>query len=209
MIDRMRAAELDARERDAAVTDAAALVRYERKWALRLAKLQLAHPGRWRVPGLSDEELRDELTLRLLEALRTQPDGGAEVEAPPEKEWGLAFLELELRRLRAKFKLKIVLEDPVFAFERGPDEEARMLEQESARLYALAGESAERCLTRPQQRWLAALKMSARSGAFFEASGKPNLAAASRLLDKNRSSALRAFEELSRRFTRELEKLEL
>jgi len=53
------------------------------------------------------------------------------------------------------------------------------------------------------------LRLRARSGAFFESSGKPNLAAAARLTGKDRSSAKRAFEELSRHFSRELAKLEV
>lgn len=213
MTEKLEAAELDARMRDAARVDGAALVRYERKWALRLVRLQRAHPGWWRLPGLSDEELRDALTLRLIEALVADSEPSAralEQEALARgKEWGLVVLERELRRLRAAFKLKIVLEDPVFEHQPAPGEEDRLLELETVRLRALAGENAERSLTRPQRKWLAALKVSARSGAFFEASGKPNLAAASRLVEKNRSSAQRAFGELSRHFARELAKLEL
>lgn len=210
MTDTLEAMELDARLRDAARADGAALVRYERKWALRLLRLQRAHPGRWRVPGLSDEELRDTLTLRLIEALLVEPEARAfEQESVARgKEWGLLVLEHELRRLRATFKLKIVLEDPAFEPARAPDEEEHLLERESERLHTLARENAERSLTRPQRKWLAALKLSARSGAFFESSGKPNLAAASRLLEKNRSSAQRAFGELSRHFGGELAKLE-
>jgi hypothetical protein len=48
------------------------------------------------------------------------------------------------------------------------------------------------------------LKLSARSGGFFESSAEPNLSAASRVLGKNRSSAQRAYRELQTRFTAEL-----
>ena len=44
-------------------------------------------------------------------------------------------------------------------------------------------------------------------GEFFESSGRLNLAAVSRMLDKNRSSAQRAFGELQQHFRRELKKL--
>jgi hypothetical protein len=64
------AEQLERRERDAALTDDEALVAYEAKWQRKLAKLQRAFPARWRVAGLSDEEVRDLLTLRLLEAVR-------------------------------------------------------------------------------------------------------------------------------------------
>jgi hypothetical protein len=206
MSERQTAAQIDVHERDSALADDTALVAYERKWARRLARLQRAHPGRWRVPGLSDEELRDELTLRLIDAVRTQPEERAQEQ--PGKEWGLFFLERQLARLRSAFKLKIVLAEPAGAIEHGLNEEERLLERESERLFATARERAERSLSQPQRRWLAAMKMSANAGAFFEQSGKPNLAAASRLLEKNRSSAQRAFGELSRVFTNELRKSE-
>jgi hypothetical protein len=52
------------------------------------------------------------------------------------------------------------------------------------------------------------MKMTANAGAFFESSGELNLAAVSRVLDKDRSSAHRAFEEISHRFCRELDALD-
>lgn len=76
--------------------------------------------------------------------------------------------------------------------------------EESERLFSVAGQRAEQSLSRPQRRWLAALKLSARSGGFFQASAKPNLSAASRVLGKNRASAQRAYRELQARFSREL-----
>ena len=75
----------DASERDLAITSDAALVRYEAKWQRKLARLQRAHPERWRVPGLSPEEVRDALTLRLIEVVR----GGREAHA----EYGLPSKE--------------------------------------------------------------------------------------------------------------------
>jgi hypothetical protein len=71
----------------------------------------------------------------------------------------------------------------------------------------LAGRRAEETLSRPQRTWLAAMKLSANAGAFFESSGNFNLAAASRVLTKDRSSAHRAFGELQSHFGQELEKL--
>jgi hypothetical protein len=196
----------DERERDAAVTNDAALVRYARKWERRLEKLLRAHPERWRLSGISDGELRDELGLRLIEALRTRSERLHEHQRAG-REWGLGFLSHERRRLRASFRLSVVLAEVSPALDRAPTEEERMIALETEGLFALARERAESSLSRPQRRWLSALTLSARSGAFFESSGRPNLAAASRLLDKHRSSAVRAFDELQQHFGRELEKL--
>ncbi|MFZ5892710.1 MAG: hypothetical protein ACOY0T_16745 [Myxococcota bacterium] len=197
----------DERERDAARSSDAALVAYERKWGHRLAKLQRVHPARWNVPGLSAEELRDELTLRLIDTLRTAP---AELEQYERagREWALSFFSGQRAQLRKAFRIDVAPADISCVCERVDDQEERLIAHQSAELLGLARSRAERSLSRPQRRWFAAMKMSANAGSFFEASGKLNLAAVSRLLDKNRSSALRAFRELEQHFTRELAKLE-
>ncbi len=199
---RALAAELcDRRERDAALVDDAALVAYEAKWQRKLFKLQRTYPARWRVAGLSDEEVRDLLTLRLIEAVRR-----AEVAELSQqrsgREWGLLVIQAELRALRRAFKLDVTPADfseaPISS--RLPNQEEQWLEDELQRGRALAQAHAERGLSRPQRQWLAALKLSARAGGFFEASAEPNLSAASRVLGKNRSSAQRAYRELQTRF---------
>ena len=86
------AAELaDERERDAAAVSDAALVTYERKWSKRLARLQRMNPARWAVRELSAEELHAELTLRLLDALRSGEREFSRDERVG-REWGLSFL---------------------------------------------------------------------------------------------------------------------
>lgn len=199
------AEQSDRAERDLARWDDAALVRYEAKWQRRLRRLQQSFPERWRVPGLSDEELRDTLTLRLIEAVRRAAPEELAL-ARPGREWGLLIVQRERRELRRAFKLRVVPVDfsEVPVAQREPDQEERLLGRESERLFSEAEQRAERGLSRPQRRWLTALKLSAQAGAFFEASAEPNLAAASRLLGKNRSSAQRAYLELKSRFSREL-----
>jgi hypothetical protein len=198
----------DLRLRNLAVTSDAALVAYEDKWRRRLIALQRAHPGRWCVRGLSDEELRDELTLRLIDAIRTRPEE-LQLHHRAGREWGLGYLAHELRTIRKSFRLNVVLTDiPTAMSDRTPNEEERYLQRESESLFARARERAEASLNRPQRRWLAAMKMTANAGGFFESSGKLNLSAVSRLLDKNRSSAVRAYGELSRHFGEELAKLD-
>lgn len=207
------AAAEDARERDRAVTDDEALVAYERKWTARIARLQRAHPARWHVPGFSDDELRDELGLRLIDAVRTSPEARAR-HAEPDREWGLSFVVEQLRALRRERRLRVVLTDHGAALERAerfgqaPSVEEALVAEASARALVVARERAEHGLTRPQRRWLEAMKTTAEAGAFFASSGELNLAAVSRVLDKDRSSAQRALAGLRRHFARERGKAE-
>jgi hypothetical protein len=191
------------RERAAARSDDAALVAYESKWAGKLRKLQKAHPERWAVPGLSQEEVRDLLTLRLIESLRAD-EPSLSLRPIPGKEFGLLFLERELRRLRKAFRLRTIPVDfrasPPPGRQHALNQEEVCLDLEARTLRASAQRRAESHLSRSQHRWLSALKRSAEAGTFFKASAEPNLSAASRLLGKNRSSAQRAFRQLQQRF---------
>jgi len=203
------AAELaDERERDAAVHDDAALVAYEAKWRQKLRKLQRAQAGRWRVFGLSEEEVRDTLTLRLIELVRGEGALRAQYQRPG-REWGLVCAQQHLRLLRKSFRLRVtvgdVAEEPRFG--RARNQEEQCLEVEAERARTLAAQRAERSLGRAQRQWLAALKCSVQAGAIFQASERPNLSAASRLLGKDRSSAQRAYRELQGRFGRELRRI--
>jgi len=184
------------------------LVAYEAKWRRKLQRLQRAHPERWRVPGLSAEEVLDLLTLRLIEVVTA--DGTALPKyRRAGKEWGMLCVQEHLRTLRKSFGLSAIFADfdeaPLFT--HAPSQEEQWLDWEASRSRALARERAELGLSRPQRRWLAALKLSANAGAFFESSDEPNLSAASRLLGKNRSSAQRAYRELQCRFIKELNHL--
>lgn len=192
----------DRQERDAALVDDRALVAYEAKWKKALARLQRSHPSRWHVPGLSDDEVRDLLTLRLVEALRRADVAELNHEQRPERPWGLSLMLRELRALRRAFKLEVTTTDlrQVPLASRAATQEEQLLSSEEERERALAQADAEGELSRPQRRWLAAFKLSARSGGFFESSAEPNLSAASRVLGKDRSSAQRAYRELQTRF---------
>jgi len=202
--ERARVAALaDERDRAAARADDGALVAYEAKWTRKLRRLQRAHPERWHVPGLSPEEVRDILTLRLIEAVRGAGPSPS-IQRTAGKEWGLALAEAELQALRRKFRLRAVPVDFRAApppARHAPSHEELWLDAEAQALRASAGRRAELGLSRTQRRWFSALKSSAAAGAFFETSDEPNLSAASRLLGKDRSSAQRAYRELQRRFT--------
>lgn len=197
------------RDRADARTDQDALVAYEAKWARKLRKLQKAHPERWSVLGLSQEEVRDILTLRLIESLRDDEQERS-VRPIPGKEYGLLLVQRELRAMRKRFRLRAVTVDFREALpptRHTPSHEDLWLDAEAGAVRASAQRRAELGLNRPQRRWLAALRSSAQAGTvFFKSSAKPNLSAASRLLGKNRSSAQRAYRELQRRFTAELDR---
>lgn len=202
------AAELaEERQVTRALEDDAALVAYEAKWVRRLKRLFAAHPSRWCLPGLSEEELIGELTLRLIDAIRSRSPE-LEEHHRAGREWGLTFLARARQAIRKGFRLDVVVADLAPILDRSrPDEEEAYAAREEEALDAMAKERAEGSLRRPQRRWLAAMKMTANAGAFFESSGKLNLAAAARMIDKDRSSAVRAFGELREHFNRERVKL--
>jgi hypothetical protein len=194
-------AEVDAEERDRATGDDAALVRYQQKWERKLTRLQQACPQRWRVPGLSVEEVRDALTLRLIEVVRAEPERH-HPHGRADKEWGLVIAEQQLAVLRRRFGRPVLLIDfddaPLLP--RPPSQEELLLQAEDARERAVAERAAEGGLCDPQRRWLDALKDAANAGEFFASSDALNLSAASRRLGRHRSSAQRAYRELQAHF---------
>src|SRR5581483_5208274 len=119
--------------------------------------MQRAHPERWHVAGLSDEEVRDALTLAI-------------AERPEDDPW--TTVEGTLADLRKRFRLPVLPADlrraPIG--DRAPDQEEAFIARESDEAFAIACASAETSLGRPQRRWLAAMKMAANNGAFFRAS---------------------------------------
>ena len=200
----------DARARDRARRSDRALVAYLETWERRLARLQKAHPERWRVAGLSPEEVRDALTLGLLEAIRAGGEAPP-MHARPEREWGLAVALDRLASLRGAFRLEatpVDFREPPALRQREPTLEERWLQHEGEACRTEARAGAERGLSKPQRQWYAAMRLAARGGEFFEASDRLNLSAAARILGKNRSSAQRAYAELQARFAEELEKVE-
>ena len=166
------AARVDELERDRSQHDARALLAYHHKWQRRLSRLMRAHPERWAVPGLSPEETRDALTLRLLEAVRLPPAlRDREEPGRPGREWGLCVLQRHLGCLRRRFRLPATpldMRDAALPL-RGPTQEERWLELEADACRASAGQRAEARLSAPQRRWLSALREAARDDQFFEA----------------------------------------
>jgi hypothetical protein len=200
------AAELaDDRARARARSSGSELLGYQRAWERTLARLQRAHPQRWCVPGLSDDEVRDAITLRLIE-LVVAPPGGEPPRGRPGKRWGLCLAQRELGVLRRSFRLAATPTDFTEAapHDRAPNQEDACIELEADRQRALAEQRAEQQLSRPQRRWLDAMRLAASAGEFFASSNQLNLSAASRELGRNRSSAQRAYQALQARFQREL-----
>lgn len=196
------------RDRDDAASDDAALVRYEATWARAIARLQRAHPRRWSVRGWSEEEVRDALTLRLVEVVRGERDAFERYDRDG-KPWALVVMRTRLDELRKANRLDArpttFEEAPLPS--RLPDQEEEWLAREEDARREIARQRAERTLTIPQRRWYAAMRMAANAGAFFRSSDALNLAAASRTLGKNRSSAQRAYRELQTVFARERERI--
>ncbi len=205
---RLEAERVEDLRRAAAATGDDALVAYERHWAKRLRRLQRAHPARWRIAGLSAEEVVDVLTLHLIEGVR---DGAAmALQGRPGREWGLLRAEAHVRTLRRTFRLDATPVDlraaPIVA--RTLDPEALWVEAEAERSLGAARSAAERALASNQRAWLDALRATVTEGEVFAASGKPNLTAASRRVGMNRSSALRAYRNLQQIFTAALRNVE-
>ncbi len=194
----------DLLERDRAAVDDVALVRYQAKWDRTLQRLQRAHPERWAVAGLSPEEVRDALTLRLVEVVRGDRDAYGHYDHD-RREWGLSVVVEHLSALRKRFRLgatPIDFREAVVA-ERGEGLEERCLSAEYEVGLALAERRARQSLSGTQRRWLSAMTLAANAGEFFQSSDQLNLSAASRLLGKNRSSAQRAYRDLQAHFAKE------
>ena len=118
-------------------------------------------------------------------------------------------MKSELLLLRRLFRVDAVPADPSAfrACDSLQTQEEQWLEREAEWARELARTRAESGLSRPQRAWLSALTATADAGGFFRASAEPNLSAASRLLGKNRSSALRAYRELQGRFSKEMKRI--
>ena len=179
-----------------------ALVRFLDDVRRTLTRLQLAHPARWRVRGVSDEEVRDTLLLRILEAATDEPS------IIERSDVAFALIRTELATLRRRFRLHVTTLDfnEVAVVERAPSQEEQLGELEHERALSEAAERAEATLSRPQRKWLSAMKLAARGGGFFASSQELNLAAASRACGQHRSSAQRALGSLKAHFSRELER---
>ncbi len=160
-------------------------------WDAKIRRMQRAHPERWRVRGWSDEEVRDALTLRVLEVATC--DDEATMRAVTER----------LNELRRTFRIRVRAVDETPSWCDVPSDEERIVLREEEVSRELAGARAESRLAAPQRRWLDAMRTAANDGAFFASSDDLNLSAAARVLGKDRSSAKRAWDMLRVRFTRE------
>jgi len=171
------------------------LVLLHAAWERKIRRLQRAHPARWHVRGWSDDEVRDALTLRVLEVAREARDEAAIMHA----------VTTRLNELRRTFRIRSQVTDPhaTPSYAYAPSEEERLVEREADVARRTAGERAEARLAAPQRRWLGAMREAAEQGEFFESSDELNLSAAARVLGRDRSAAKRAWDVLRARFARE------
>lgn len=193
--------------REAARSSDPALCAYEARWRTRLRVSMRRRPRYFRVPGLPDDEVLDALVLGLVEHVRGAPGPTAErddSEAAPRRPLELVLAEATVRELRRRFRLAATPVDfrEVVVQSRAETPEQAVLDREHHTTRERAARRAEAGLDPERRAWLEAFRRSANDGNFFAESGRPNLAAASRVLGKHRSSALRAYVELGQHFRR-------
>ena len=168
------------------------MLELQNAWDAKIRRFQRAHPERWHVRGWSDEEVRDALTLRVLEI--GAGDDDAMMRAVRER----------LNELRRTFRLRVrAVDEAPSSWRDVPSDEERLLEREEEVAREIAGARVEARLGAPQRRWLDAMRAAANDGAFFASSDDLNLSAAARVLGKDRSSAKRAWDALRARYARE------
>jgi hypothetical protein len=143
------------------------------------------------VRGWSDEEVRDALTLRILEL------------GPCDDEEIMRVVRSRLGELRRTFRLRVHAVDEMPSWRDVPSDEERIVEREERVAREVAGARAESRLGASQRKWLDAMRAAANDGAFFASSDDLNLSAAARVLGKDRSSAKRVWDTLRKRFSRE------
>ncbi len=182
-----------------------ALCAYEARWRARLRASMRKRPRYFHVAGLPGDEVLDALVLGLVEHVRgagcSSPNRG-DAEGAPNRPLELVLAETTVRELRRRFRLAATPVDfrEVVVQSRAETPEQAVLDREHDTTRERAARRAEAGLDPERRAWLEAFRRSANDGNFFAESGKPNLAAASRVLGKHRSSALRAYVELGRHF---------
>lgn len=187
-----------------------ALCAYEARWRGRLRASMRKRPRYFHVPGLPNDEVLDAVLLGLVEHVRGA-DGSrldlsgslrGDSEHRANRPLELVLAETTVRDLRHRYRLAATPVDfrEVDVQSRTETPEQAVLDREHDTTRELAARRAEAGLDPERRAWLEAFRRSANDGAFFAESGKPNLAAASRVLGRHRSSALRAYVDLGRRF---------
>jgi len=170
------------------------IVELHAAWDAKIRRLQRAHPARWHVRGWSDDEVRDALTLRVLEVARETLDEAVISRA----------VTARLNELRRTFRVRSHATDPhaTPSYSSSPSEEERAIEREADAARHAAAARAEARLAAPQRKWLGAMRVAAERGEFFASSDDLNLSAAARVLGRDRSAAKRAWDVLRARFAR-------
>ncbi|MDO9020199.1 MAG: hypothetical protein Q8S73_16825 [Deltaproteobacteria bacterium] len=137
-----------------------ALVEYLDYWHRRLAKAQTAFPTRWGVPGMTPDELREELETQLIEAVQ-QPELFTRYERPGQE---ATQDYLDARRKRLARRRKFYIADPAAELPKltdyQPDPEQilhdRTRSDVTVGLVAQLADGPE--LTRPAKGWLAGFR---------------------------------------------------
>jgi hypothetical protein len=182
----------DERCRAAAARGGGEMVRYLRYWHRRLAKVQTALGARWGVPGMTPEEVRDELETDLIMALRKP--ALFELYERTGQEATQCYLDARRKRLARRHRMFVAMpadELPTLADHQPNPEQTLHDETRStsmAGLVARLGDGRE--LTRPAKKWLAQFLR------YLDAHDELNLTEVAELVGKAPSSACRAAEAI-------------
>jgi len=195
---------LDQCDRERAINDETRtqrhLAAYLENWQKRLAKLQRVFPSLrrdgWRVPGKTEEEVRDLLIVELLWAIRN-PYIFKLYERPGEE---ASFRYLRRRKDNLRRRRKIYEYTPKLIAQelyRAPETpEQVLIAKEAPGSAAEIIEEIKTGLSGNRSRWLSAMQEDVRKR------GKLNLASVSQQLGKNRASGSRAFRAIRAEFER-------
>jgi hypothetical protein len=145
-------------QREVAQGDADVLVAYWKWWDIRLTRLQRVLPRFWHVPGTAPDEVRGDLMLALIQAVRFGNPQAFTVGAASGVEGTFCFLVREKNRLRRRRQIRLVsMEDVpgVLREESRGAEELLIAEEQRSETCALLAQTPLR-LSRTQLRYFEA-----------------------------------------------------
>lgn len=172
---------LDEIVRDTAQRDQQALVRYWQFWEERIQQFQTAYPKTWRVPAMTQEEVRDKLLVQLLDKLKRPGLGPYEKTGNEATYAALVCMKDRLRTGRMVYEVPQDIEiGPFVSIPKNPEEEVAAVEQEK-RISALF-QKVKSLLSLPQRKWLAAALLEAKRDEAI------NFSRIAQQLDRHRSS---------------------
>lgn len=193
----------DEKDRAQARRDDAAMVRYLARWKKRLSQLQRGR-GRWNVPGIDAEELRDRLTVDLLAAIKNKDFEDGEFDRAGSESTFIYLAKRVDKLKRGRLFVDILsynfgAEDDVTALaHHAPSPESLAIHRDAGLLAKeIFARASELGLSRTQMRWLKAFMLEARGAA--QDNTKINAARVAANMDRDRASASRMLKSIAAR----------